>query len=82
MTDDLRALIADAYTRRADSVEQLRRENNPFKPEYQRPERKTKPAHRDYTGSRATGKARKDDPDGAIARARAARRALLEERQR
>ncbi|WME22105.1 hypothetical protein [Brachybacterium sp. GU-2] len=82
MTDDLRALIADAYTRRADSVEAMRRENNPFMPEYQRPERKTKPAHRDYTGSRATGKARKDDPDGAIARARAARRALLEERQR
>ena len=82
MTDELRTLIADADTRRADSVEAMRRENNPFKPEYQRPERKTKPAHRDYTGSRATGKARKDDPDGAIARARAARRALLEERQR
>lgn len=82
MNDRLARLIDDAYTRRANSVEAMRRENNPFMPEYQRPERKTKPAHRDHTGSRATGKARKDDPDGAIARARAARRALLEERQR
>lgn len=60
MTDEqLRSLIQDAYTRRADSVEQMRRtpsQNTPFAPAYQRPERKgQRPAHRDPTGAEAVG---------------------------
>ena len=64
MTDDLRALIADAYTRRADSVEQMRRPdiNNPYAPAYQRPERKgQRPSHRDPTGERAVGNIRRQE---------------------
>ena len=64
MTDDLRALIAGAYTRRADSVEQMRRPdiNNPYAPAYQRPERKgQRPSHRDPTGERAVGNIRRQE---------------------
>lgn len=64
MTDDLARTIADAYTRRADSVEQMRRPdiNNPYAPAYQRPERKgQRPSHRDPTGERAVGNIRKKE---------------------
>lgn len=57
-------------------------DNNPLAPPYQRPERRTGRTYADPTGGRAVGRVRKEDKDGAIARARAARRALLEERQR
>lgn len=64
MTDDLRALIADAYTRRADSVEAMRTpsQNNPFAPVPQRPERRgQKAAHRDPTGNQAIGNIRREE---------------------
>lgn len=65
MTDDqLRTLIQDAYTRRADSVERMRRPdiNNPFTPAYQRPERKgQRPAHSDRTGDEAVGNIRRQE---------------------
>lgn len=66
MTDDqLVRLIQDAYTRRADSVEQMRRtpsQNTPFAPAYQRPERKgQKTAHRDPTGNQAIGNIRRNE---------------------
>ena len=64
MTDDLRALIADAYTRRANSVEQMRRtpdSNNPFRPEAVRRERRTVRPYRDPTGERAVGNIRKKE---------------------
>ena len=64
MTDDLRALIADAYTRRADSVEAMRTpsQNSPFAPVPQRPERRgQKKAHRDPTGDRAVGNIRRQE---------------------
>lgn len=58
MTDYLRALIADAYTRRADTVEQMRRtpdSNNPFQPEAVRRERRTQRPYADPTGETAIG---------------------------
>lgn len=66
MTDDqLRTLIQDAYTRRADSVEQMRRapfQNTPFAPVPQRAERKSqKAAHRDPTAERAVGNIRRTE---------------------
>lgn len=64
MTDDLRALIADAYTRRADTVEQMRTpsQNSPFAPIPLRPERKgQKAAHRDPTGNQAIGNIRRQE---------------------
>lgn len=82
MTDDLAHTIADAYTRRADSVEAMRRENNPFIPEYKRPERRTGRTYADPTGGRAVGRARKEDPDGSVAQARALRRAAMERKTR
>lgn len=56
-------------------------QNNPLRPAYQRPERKTRRTYADPTGGTAAGRVRKDDPEGAKAQARAARRALLEARQ-
>lgn len=55
-------------------------QNSPFAPIPQRPERRTGRTYADPTGGRAVGRVRKEDKDGAIARARAARRALLEGR--
>ena len=57
MTDDLARLIADAYTRRADSVEQMRRPsaNTPFQPEPMRRERRTQRPYADPTGETAIG---------------------------
>ena len=57
-------------------------QNNPLAPPYLRPERKTRPTYADPTGGRATGRARSEDKFGELARARAARRALLEEKTR
>lgn len=57
-------------------------QNNPLAPVALRPERRTGRTYADPTGGRAVGRVRKEDKDGAIARARAARRALLEEKQR
>ena len=59
---ELRALIDAAYTRRADTVEAMRRANNPFAPIPQRAERKgQKAAHRDPTGNAAIGNIRRDE---------------------
>ncbi|MFI8778262.1 hypothetical protein ACIGH6_14415 [Brachybacterium paraconglomeratum] len=57
-------------------------QNNPLAPVLLRPERRTGRTYRDPTGSDATGAATKDDKYGAIARAREARRAQLEEKTR
>ena len=65
MTDDqLRSLIADAYTRRANSVEQMRRtpdSNNPFRPEAVRRERRTVRPYRDPVGEQAIGNIRRNE---------------------
>lgn len=55
MSDLLQALM-DAYDKRAaDSDLPRRPENNPLKPDYQRPERRTRPTYKDPTGSTAVG---------------------------
>lgn len=53
MSDLLQALM-DAYDKRAADSD-LRPENNPLKPTYQRPERRTRPTYKDPTGSAAVG---------------------------
>ena len=54
MTDPLQALM-DAYDKRLETLPPRRPENSPFKPAYQRPERRTRPTYKDPTGSAAVG---------------------------
>lgn len=44
-----------AYDLRVESLPPRRPENNPLKPAYQRPERRTRPTYKDPTGSAAVG---------------------------
>ena len=54
MPDSLDALMA-AYEQRLETLPPRRPENNPLKPAYQRPERRTRPTYKDPTGSAAVG---------------------------
>lgn len=56
-------------------------ENNPLAPVLPRSERRTRRTYSDPTGGMASGAVTKDDKDGLIAQARAARREELEKQQ-
>lgn len=60
MPDDLRAQLIAAYENRVATAPPPRPPRSPYLPEYQRPERRTRPTYADPTGNTAIGNINKE----------------------